>query len=129
MSTAALKILEGGKSPGRPNREQAEANRQETHTKLRALGMYDEAAAYADSKGWGIPEKWNTKKCNDVLAWAREQAGVILCKCGQPAKHYDSDEGENAVALCEACYAKEQARSPRTKVRNQPPWSWRPSAS
>lgn len=87
---------------GRPSAEQMEATRKETVTKLNALGMYDQAVEHAGLKGWGIPAKWNTKKCNDVLAWAREQAGVTLCECGEVAHHYPED----GPALCDACHEK-----------------------
>lgn len=88
---------------GRPSAEQMEATRKETVTKLRALGIYDQAVEHAGLKGWGKPEKWNTRTCNAMIAWAREQAGVTLCECGEPAHHYLEDENEETVALCNAC--------------------------
>lgn len=84
---------------GRPSNEQMEATRKETHTKLRALGLFDQAVEHASKKGWGAPEKWNTKRCGQILDWAREQAGVTLCACGEPAHHYPED----GPALCESC--------------------------
>ncbi|KAF0235098.1 MAG: hypothetical protein FD177_257 [Desulfovibrionaceae bacterium] len=87
---------------GRPSTEQVEAARKETETKLRALGMFDQAVEYAGKKGWGSSAKWNTKNCGKILAWAREQAGVTLCECGEPAHHYPED----GPALCDSCHER-----------------------
>jgi len=101
MSNAALKIVEGGKSAkGRPTTEALESLRSEVHTKLRALGVFDQVAEHGSKKGWGKTEAWNKRTCEKALAYGREIAGVTLCACGQPAHHYPED----GPAMCEGCY-------------------------
>lgn len=106
MSNAALKIVEGGKSKGRPSKEQVEALRQETHTKLRALGVFDQVVEHGSKKGWGKAEAWNRKTCEKALAYGREVAGVTLCACGQPARHFG--DKDDPWQLCDECRSLDQ---------------------
>ena len=67
MSTAALKIVEGGKSTkGRPKKEEIEALRKDTMDKLQALGVLEEVKTYAE-----LPQ--------GPQAWPGHGPGTYLC--------------------------------------------------
>lgn len=108
MSTAALKIVEGGKSgKGRPKKEEIEALRKDTQDKLQALGVLEDVKAYAGKKGWGKPEVWNTQRCLKLLKYGRDIAQVPMCSCGKPAKHFG--DKDDPFQLCDDCHATDEA--------------------
>lgn len=108
MKTAALKIVEGGKSgKGRPSREQIEALRKDTVDKLQALGVLEYVKTYAGRKGWGKPENWNTQRCLKLLKYGRDIAQVPMCSCGKPAKHFG--DKDDPFQLCDECRATDDA--------------------
>ena len=108
MSTAALKIVEGGKaSKGRPKKEDVEALRKDTMDKLSALGVLEDVKTYAGKKGWGKPETWNTRRCLKLLKYGRDMAKVLMCTCGKPAKHFGDED--DPFQLCDECHATDEA--------------------
>jgi hypothetical protein len=106
MNTAKhLTVMEGGKvAKNRTTAEEREALRADTVAKLKALGVLEQVKEYASRKGWGKPEVWTPKNCLKLTKYGRDVAGVILCTCGEVARHFDEDS-----ALCDSCHELDES--------------------
>lgn len=66
---------------------------------------------YASKKGWGKPDVWTPKNCLKLTKYGRDVAGVILCPCGEVARHSYEDGMRQAVEWAKGLHEADEAKA------------------